>query len=327
VSTVELQRADVSCCEAVLQMQKEAFAALLETYQDYEINPANETAEQVMQRLMQPETYYYFITVNGERVGAIRIVDAKNGSCKRISPLFILPQYRNRGYAQAAIREAEQRHGVSNWSLSTIMQETGNCHLYEKMGYHRTGEPQKINERMTIVQYEKDHPELLIREIGIADIPACVQVIRRSFQTVADAFGFTAENAPYFTAFATDEAKMLYWMQEQHRPMYGSFADGKPVGCYNLLLGADAECELGSLCVLPEYRHCGIGGQLLNDALKRAAGLDCRIMKLSIVEENTVLRQWYEGFGFVHTGTKKYDFFPFTCGYLEKPIRQPDSDD
>lgn len=158
MSTVELQRADVSCCEAVLQMQKEAFAALLETYQDYEINPANETAEQVMQRLMQPGTYYYFITVNGERVGAIRIVDAKNGSRKRISPLFILPQYRNRGYAQAAIREAERIHGAENWELTTIMQEPGNCHLYEKMGYRRTGVPQIINERMTLVHYEKDDP-------------------------------------------------------------------------------------------------------------------------------------------------------------------------
>lgn len=25
-----------------------------------------------------------------------------------------------------------------------------------------------------------------------------------------------------------------------------------------------------------------------------------------------------EEFGFVHTGTQKFDFFPFTCGYLEK---------
>ena len=25
-------------------------------------------------------------------------------------------------------------------------------------------------------------------------------------------------------------------------------------------------------------------------------------------------------FGFVHTGTKKFEFFPFTCGYMEKHI-------
>ena len=41
-------------------------------------------------------------------------------------------------------------------------------------------------------------------------------------------------------------------------------------------------------------------------------------MDICIVEENRLLRRWYEGFGFVHTGVKKFDFFPFTCGYMEK---------
>ncbi len=156
MSAVTLQRADASGAEQILQMQKAAFAPLLERYQDYDLNPANETADRVRARLMQKETYYYYITVNGEAVGAIRIVDAKDGSRKRISPLFVLPQHQNRGYAQAAIREAERLHGAENWALSTIMQEQGNCHLYEKMGFHRTGAPQIVSERMTLVQYEKD---------------------------------------------------------------------------------------------------------------------------------------------------------------------------
>ena len=139
----------------------------------------------VRERLAQPETYYYFITVNGERVGAIRIVDAKDGGRKRISPLFILPRYWNRGYAQAAMREAEQLHGESGWSLSTIMQEAGNCHLYEKMGYHRTGTPQKINERMTIIQYEKDDPasasETLILDGNIQSTSPLLSACIKSF--------------------------------------------------------------------------------------------------------------------------------------------------
>ena len=156
VSTVTLQRADVQDAEQILQMQKASFAPLLERYQDYDLNPANETADRVRARLMQKETYYYYITVYGEAVGAIRIVDAKDGSRKRISPLSVLPQHQNRGYAQAAMHEAERLHGAENWELSTIMQEQGNCHLYEKMGYHRTGTPQTVSERMTLVQYEKD---------------------------------------------------------------------------------------------------------------------------------------------------------------------------
>ena len=37
----------------------------------------------------------------------------------------------------------------------TILSEPGNCHLYEKMGYHQTGKVEHINDRMDIVFYEK----------------------------------------------------------------------------------------------------------------------------------------------------------------------------
>ena len=41
------------------------------------------------------------------------------------------------------------------------------------------------------------------------------------------------------------------------------------------------------------------------------------------VEENQLgecAKVIQESFGFVHTGTKKFDFFPFTCGYMEKQL-------
>ena len=49
----------------------------------------------------------------------------------------------------------EQLHGCENWELDTILQEEGNCHLYEKMGYHRTGETKRINDKLTLVFYKK----------------------------------------------------------------------------------------------------------------------------------------------------------------------------
>ncbi len=56
------------------------------------------------------------------------------------------------------------------------------------------------------------------------------------------------------------------------------------------------------------------------DAFVRARELDCSKMNIGIVEENTLLRKWYETYGFVHTRAEKYDFFPFTCGYMEKKL-------
>jgi GNAT superfamily N-acetyltransferase len=108
-----------------------------------------------MERLEQPFTYYYFIMDGDTAVGAVRVVDMMDGSPKRISPIFIMKEHRGKGFAKAAIRAVEKLHGTENWSLDTILQEEGNCRLYEKMGYRRTGDTQVINERMTLVFYEK----------------------------------------------------------------------------------------------------------------------------------------------------------------------------
>ena len=156
----------------------------------------------------------------------------------------------------------------------------------------------------------------MIRPVRREDIPSCVRVIRRSHHTVADQFGFTAENAPRYVAFATDDKRLLWHMDSEHRLMYLEEEDGVVRGYYSLLLKNDGECELGNLSVLPEYRHRGIGTALLEHAVNTAREQNRTIMRLSIVEENTVLRKWYERNGAVHTGTEKYDFFPFTCGYM-----------
>ena len=159
----------------------------------------------------------------------------------------------------------------------------------------------------------------MIREMERNDISACVNVIRAAFATVADEFGITAENAPRFTAFATDKMRIEWHFLHEKRPMFVYIMDGQIVGYYSLLMQENNECELNNLSVLPDYRHNGIGAQLLQHAFEYTKLHDCTVMNIGIVEENQVLRKWYEGFGFVHTGTKKFDFFPFTCGYL---IRQ-----
>ena len=157
----------------------------------------------------------------------------------------------------------------------------------------------------------------MIRKAERADLANCADVIRNSFQTVADEFGLTEENAPRFTAFATTEERLIRHMDVEHRHMYLDEEDGKVCGYYSLLFRGNGECELGNLSVLPEYRHRGIGGRLLKHSVEKARVLGCRVMNLSIVEENTVLRKWYENHGAVHTGTERFDFFPFTCGYMQ----------
>ena len=151
---IKLEQVSLDDTEQLWQMQKTAFSELLEKYQDTDTNPACETLERVREKVAQPDSTFYWIKQDGEPVGGIRVVLRENES-KRISPLFILPQYRNKGIAQQAIKLAEELYGNEDWELGTILQEKGNCHLYEKMGYHPTGETLEINDKLTLIFYKK----------------------------------------------------------------------------------------------------------------------------------------------------------------------------
>ena len=152
------------------------------------------------------------------------------------------------------------------------------------------------------------------------EIPVCVEVICRSFMTVADEFRFTIENAPRFTAFATTEERLVYQLEQERRQMFAYYDDGRIVGYYSLLKQNEKECELNNLCVLEEYRHKKIGEQLLEHAFVEAGKMGCTQMNIGIMEENVKLRKWYEDHGAEHIGTEKYVFFPFTCVYMKKML-------
>ncbi|GHU33120.1 acetyltransferase [Spirochaetia bacterium] len=152
-----LLKATVENANEIHQMQLIAFKKLLEKYQDYEISPGNEKVEKIIDRIKQETTDYYIIKFNGKSVGAIRINKIDNGNKCRISPIFIIPEYQNRGIAQETFKIIEKKYNPKEgWCLDTILQEEGNCYLYEKIGYKKTGKIEKINERMDIVYYEKE---------------------------------------------------------------------------------------------------------------------------------------------------------------------------
>lgn len=147
METVTLKAAARNDMQIIWKMQITAFSELLEKYRDYDMSPGAESFETVMAKYEQPWTAYYFIVAGEETVGAVRIIDRKDGSRKRISPIWIMPEQRNKGYAQAAIRAAEQIYGASHWCLDTILQEAENLHLYEKWAIVRPG---KLIKSMTV---------------------------------------------------------------------------------------------------------------------------------------------------------------------------------
>jgi len=157
-----------------------------------------------------------------------------------------------------------------------------------------------------------------IREAFEEDFEEMAEVIRKSFMTVAEEFHITPENGGRFTAFSMREGKLLK-ERERGDSHFVYEKDGKIVGCFGLRFG-EKEAELNHLCVLPEARHEKIGESLVFRAFTEARNREAKKILLSLVEENKRLKEWYETFGFEETETKKFDFFPFTCGYMEKKL-------
>ena len=85
--SVTLRQAKREDIETIWKMQIEAFRGLLEKYQDYDLSPGAEGVDKVNARFEQPWTKYFFSEAEGTDVGIIRVVDKKDGSRKRISPL------------------------------------------------------------------------------------------------------------------------------------------------------------------------------------------------------------------------------------------------
>ncbi len=151
----EFSAADI---DIVFEIQQAAYKPLFEKYHDVSTSPYMESKETVLHKYMRAGTKGYIFIKNGIPVGAARIALFPEIKSGKVSALAVHPRYQGQGIAQKALLEIEKMHdNVERWILDTILQEAGNCHLYEKIGYKRTGLPEEINKNMTLVSYEKHY--------------------------------------------------------------------------------------------------------------------------------------------------------------------------
>ncbi len=140
---ISIKKADKSDLEKLYEMQLSAFRPLLDQYKDYETSPAAEPFERTLQRFHSEHVSYHLIMLGTEVIGAVRV--RWNGDLYVLAQILIMPEYQGLGYAQEAIRLVEAMYpNASRWSLDTIAQEGKLCHLYEKLGYHKTGKTEHV---------------------------------------------------------------------------------------------------------------------------------------------------------------------------------------
>ena len=321
---VELSLAAVDDAELIRDMEYKAFMPLYEKYHDDETTPVNEKIDSVIYKLTHPNSEYYLIRFKGENAGAIRIArklknKEDNKDCEYsedqenrepeyiqdvlyISPLFILPEYQNRGIGQTAIRKVFELYpDAVTWRLDTIKQEEGNCHLYEKCGFVRTGKEHVVNDYMTLVDYEKT--DVNIRRFGDGDADEVSRLLARNFIEVNSRdYGTEAmeklaahHNAEWVRGIASDSHMYVF---ERKDRIVG-------VGSIAAYWGSETESIILTVFVLPEFHGKGIGRTIIRTL--EADELFTRAGRIEIPASITAA-EFYRKFGYDYkNGIKNLD--------------------
>ena len=158
----------------------------------------------------------------------------------------------------------------------------------------------------------------MIARVSYSDLDRCAELIRDSFGTVAEEFDLTEQNCPTNGAFI--KAERLQRDYNNACLQIGYFLGGEIVGYVQLEKKGETTYELEKLAVLLGFRHKGCGKELMDYCKVVVSELGGNKITIGIIEENTRLRSWYESYGFVHRGTRKFEHLPFTVGFMEIDI-------
>lgn len=167
---VRLVRAGSEDAELIHRMKHESFWPLYRRYHDDTTTPALELLSKVKSQLDNPASDYFLIHLKGQPVGAMRIVRERTEDsrpCCRISPLFVLPSHQGQGIAQKALTAVFSLYPEAvQWRLSTILQEHGNCHLYEKLCFRRTATEASPYPGMDFAYYTRLSADMPMRRLA-----------------------------------------------------------------------------------------------------------------------------------------------------------------
>jgi ribosomal protein S18 acetylase RimI-like enzyme len=154
-----------------------------------------------------------------------------------------------------------------------------------------------------------------IRVITGKPLEPSLAVIRRAFGTVAEEMGFTEQNAPTYTAFITPER--LEESRKKDGVFWGLFDGGQQVGFVAVDVDKDGKYWMKRLAVLPEFRHGGSGKALVDTVIEYARAKGQKKLYIAMVNEETILKNWYLAMGFKETSTASRPDLPFGVAFME----------
>lgn len=149
------------------------------------------------------------------------------------------------------------------------------------------------------------------------DFENSVKVIRDSFKTVALEFGLNEGNCPTHPSLITLD-KLLELKSKAK--LFGLFLNKIQVGFVAIEKADDRVYYLDKLAVLPEYRHNGYGRKLVRFISSYVEKHKGERVSLGMIDDSTVLKDWYKELGFRETGKKNFEHLPFTVCFMEKSL-------
>jgi ribosomal protein S18 acetylase RimI-like enzyme len=153
---------------------------------------------------------------------------------------------------------------------------------------------------------------------GLNSIAISAEIVRKSFKTVAVELGLTRKNCPTHPSFITN--RQLKALRERGLLFFGGYLDNTQVGFVAVEKADPKLYYMEKLAVLPANRHHGFGRNLVEFVFGYVNSQDGEKISIGVIDEQTVLKDWYNKLGFKEVSTRRFPHLPFTVCYMETEL-------
>ncbi|MCP3681931.1 MAG: GNAT family N-acetyltransferase [bacterium] len=141
------------------------------------------------------------------------------------------------------------------------------------------------------------------------------EIVSESNKDIARQFNINKDNNPKHPSFYTKKWVLSDFDRGEEYFIYKEKNINK--GCVAFEQPNENMAYLNRLCVLPKYRHNGIGESLVNHILEYSKSKELQVVSIGIIAAHEVLRAWYSCLGFIEGATQKFDHLPFDVTYMQ----------
>jgi GNAT superfamily N-acetyltransferase len=153
-----------------------------------------------------------------------------------------------------------------------------------------------------------------IVKASVVDAKAIAEIISASNKDVADEFGLNRDNNPKHPSFCTQDWVIGDFERGEEYFIYKK--EGVSIGCVAFENPRPGIAYLNRLSVLPDYRHEGVGAELVKHVFAYAKSKQIQNISIGIIAKHTKLKNWYKKLGFVEGDVKRFPHLPFDVQYM-----------